>query len=170
LIAMDTVDQVQGVSLPALRHVHLIVQCRTYKPLVNAASAKSWITELAQLVGMKLLIQPQAVYSNTPGNRGLTAIAAISTSHKHCIFGMNLNPLSYSSTYTPAKSLKKISFSVTSRNALRRLRSNSKFLTETTTLPIGTPARHCNLRIQNPRLKRTAASAHKFNRLRWEFE
>lgn len=81
MIAMDTVDQVQGVSLPALRHVHLIVQCRTYKPLVNAASAKSWITELAQLVGMKLLIQPQAVYSNTPGNRGLTAIAAISTSH-----------------------------------------------------------------------------------------
>ena len=39
------------------------------------------MTNLVEKIGMKILMGPYAVYSDMPGNQGLTAVTIIETSH-----------------------------------------------------------------------------------------
>ncbi|MCI5046981.1 MAG: S-adenosylmethionine decarboxylase [Aquisalinus sp.] len=68
-------------SQVAIRHHHLIVQCRTKLPIMDTDEAVGWIKKLTKLLDMEILAGPHAVYSDIKGNRGLTASAIITTSH-----------------------------------------------------------------------------------------
>lgn len=63
-------------------HKHLIVRAEVNNPLMCAETvSKVWMPNLIEKIGMKTLMGPYAVYCNMPGNRGLTAVTIIETSH-----------------------------------------------------------------------------------------
>lgn len=65
-----------------LVHKHLIIRAEVKNPPVNPVYVKDkWLPWLVELIGMKILIGPHAVYHDVVGNRGLTAFAIIETSH-----------------------------------------------------------------------------------------
>lgn len=64
-----------------LEHKHLIVRAELLNPPKCAESIQEWIKVLVDTIGMKILMGPYAIYSNMVGNRGLTAITVIETSH-----------------------------------------------------------------------------------------
>jgi S-adenosylmethionine/arginine decarboxylase-like enzyme len=73
-------------------HHHLIVQAWVRRPLVEPAAGIRWITEVLDKLGMTLMLPPQAAYSESSGNRGLTVLAAITTSHISLHFWDELQP------------------------------------------------------------------------------
>lgn len=64
-----------------LEHKHLIVRAELNNPPYDAHEIKQWMRELVDLIGMNILMGPYAVYSDMPGNQGLTAVTIIETSH-----------------------------------------------------------------------------------------
>ena len=64
-----------------LEHKHLIINARVNKPLKNTVEAKKWFKRLIAKIDMEILMGPYASYSEQEGNRGLTAVAIITTSH-----------------------------------------------------------------------------------------
>lgn len=65
-----------------LEHKHFIVRAEVKNtPLLQDLSfIENWMSELIEEIGMVVLIEPQAVYCDKINNRGVTAIAALSTS------------------------------------------------------------------------------------------
>lgn len=64
-----------------LEHKHLIVRAELNNPPFHPEEIKQWMTNLVEKIGMKILMGPYAVYSDMPGNQGLTAVTIIETSH-----------------------------------------------------------------------------------------
>ena len=64
-----------------LDHKHLLLMGNIDTPPENEQVAEKWIKDLINILNMKALIEPKAVYCHTEGNRGLTCICAIETSH-----------------------------------------------------------------------------------------
>lgn len=64
-----------------LEHKHLIVRAELKNPPKCADSIQDWMKDLVNQIGMKILMGPYAVYSDMVGNRGLTAVTIIETSH-----------------------------------------------------------------------------------------
>ena len=64
-----------------LEHKHLIVRAELANPPQCASSIQEWMSKLVDKIGMKILMGPYAVYSDMVGNRGLTAVTIIETSH-----------------------------------------------------------------------------------------
>jgi len=66
-------------------HKHLIIRAETLHTPNNVVHAKQWLIQLVRKIDMKLLSvvlpNPNAGYCDVEGNRGLTAIALIETSH-----------------------------------------------------------------------------------------
>lgn len=63
-------------------HKHLIVRAEVNNPLMCAETvSKVWMPNLIEKIGMKTLMGPYAVYCDVAGNRGLTAVTIIETSH-----------------------------------------------------------------------------------------
>ncbi len=63
-------------------HKHLIIRAEVNKPLTCAETvSKEWMPKLIDRIGMKILMGPYATYCEMPGNRGLTAVTIIETSH-----------------------------------------------------------------------------------------
>jgi len=63
-------------------HKHLIVRAEVNNPLICAETvSKVWMPNLIEKIGMKTLMGPYAVYCDVVGNRGLTAVTIIETSH-----------------------------------------------------------------------------------------
>jgi S-adenosylmethionine/arginine decarboxylase-like enzyme len=62
-------------------HHHLIVQAWVRRSLTEPAEGIAWVTDLLRKLDMTLMLPPQAAYSDIPGNRGLTVVALITTSH-----------------------------------------------------------------------------------------
>ena len=63
-------------------HKHLIIRAEVNNPLMSAEKvSQEWMPALVDKIGMKILMGPYAVYSNVVGNRGLTAVTIIETSH-----------------------------------------------------------------------------------------
>ena len=52
-----------------------------HNPPIDEKTTEDWMLNLIHSLGMKPLINPKASYCNTLGNRGLTCISAIETSH-----------------------------------------------------------------------------------------
>lgn len=65
----------------AAEHKHLIIRAEVTAPPVDPIWATTWLTQLVQKIGMKILMGPYATYCNVPGNAGLTAAVIIETSH-----------------------------------------------------------------------------------------
>lgn len=64
-----------------LEHKHLIVRAELNNPPQCAETIQDWMKNLVDKIGMKILMGPYAVYSDMIGNRGLTAVTIIETSH-----------------------------------------------------------------------------------------
>jgi S-adenosylmethionine/arginine decarboxylase-like enzyme len=65
----------------AVFHKHLIVRAEIKNPPKAEATVKIWMGELIEKIGMKLMMGPYAKYLDVKGNRGLTCVAIIETSH-----------------------------------------------------------------------------------------
>ena len=63
-----------------LVHHELVVNARLLDPPKDPIYIEGWLRTLIEKIGMKILLGPYAVYSEMPGNRGLTVITAIETS------------------------------------------------------------------------------------------
>jgi S-adenosylmethionine/arginine decarboxylase-like enzyme len=64
-----------------LEHKHLIVRAELKNPPYSPHDIKQWMKTLVDKIDMKILMGPYAVYSDMPGNQGLTAVTIIETSH-----------------------------------------------------------------------------------------
>jgi S-adenosylmethionine/arginine decarboxylase-like enzyme len=66
-----------------LKHEHLIVTCRAEKLPGKNEEAKlaKWMTDLVKQIGMKKLLGPYVGYVDVEGNKGLTGVCIIETSH-----------------------------------------------------------------------------------------
>lgn len=64
-----------------LVHKHLIVRAELEDPPYNVVDTKRWIKNLIETINMNILMGPYAVYSDMPGNQGITCVAIIETSH-----------------------------------------------------------------------------------------
>jgi S-adenosylmethionine/arginine decarboxylase-like enzyme len=64
-----------------LFHKHLLVNAKVEKPISSEEEAISFLEKLVNRINMKIIKGPFASYVDKPGNRGLTAIVMIETSH-----------------------------------------------------------------------------------------
>lgn len=64
-----------------LEHKHLIVRAELKSPPKVTSDINLWMSQLVDTIGMKILMGPYSVYSDMVGNRGLTAVTIIETSH-----------------------------------------------------------------------------------------
>ena len=64
-----------------LKHKHLIVRAEVLRPPSDETLASEQVSNLIDLLGMKILLGPYAKYVHLEGNRGLTVATVIETSH-----------------------------------------------------------------------------------------
>ena len=66
-----------------LKHEHVIITCRAEKHFGKNDEMKlaGWLQELIKEIGMKLLSGPHIKHVDVPGNKGLTGVCIIETSH-----------------------------------------------------------------------------------------
>ena len=64
-----------------LEHKHLIIRAEITDPPYDAVDIKRWMKNLVKDIGMNVLMGPYAIYSDMEGNKGLTAVTIIETSH-----------------------------------------------------------------------------------------
>ena len=62
-------------------HKHLLINAKVNNPMKSEDEAIEFLTELVKAIDMKIIKGPFASYVNVEGNRGLTAIVMIETSH-----------------------------------------------------------------------------------------
>lgn len=65
----------------SLEHKQLIINADISIPPTDVKYIKTWVKKLIKDIDMEILMGPYAVYSDMPGNRGLTVSAIINTSH-----------------------------------------------------------------------------------------
>lgn len=70
----------------ALVHKHLIIRAEVDKAPHSEDWTINWLRVLVDKLGMKVCAGPIAKYVDVPGNKGLTAVVIIETSHIaiHC--------------------------------------------------------------------------------------
>jgi S-adenosylmethionine/arginine decarboxylase-like enzyme len=64
-----------------LEHKHIIIRATVNKPPKDVNLIKTWVRNLVEKLNMKPLGDTVAVYVDKEGNRGLTCLQAIDTSH-----------------------------------------------------------------------------------------
>jgi S-adenosylmethionine/arginine decarboxylase-like enzyme len=64
-----------------LEHKHLIVRAELNNPPNCTTAIEAWMKKLVKQIDMNILMGPYSVYSDMIGNRGLTAVTIIETSH-----------------------------------------------------------------------------------------
>ena len=64
-----------------LVHKHLLIRAEVLNPPTSTSWCNSWLTSLVSKIDMKILKGPIVGYSEVEGNRGLTGIVVIETSH-----------------------------------------------------------------------------------------
>lgn len=62
-------------------HKHLLIKATITNPFIKARDAKKFLVDLVNLVGMKPVTKPQAVYVADAGNEGFTGSINLATSH-----------------------------------------------------------------------------------------
>lgn len=62
-------------------HKHLIIRAEVNCPPTDPDSINQWMQELVQEIDMNILMGPYSTYCDVAGNRGLTAVTIIETSH-----------------------------------------------------------------------------------------
>ena len=66
---------------PVLIHKHLIIRAEANRVPTDEEQLSEWLKELTDSIGMKILMGPYVKYCTMEGNRGITGIAVIETSH-----------------------------------------------------------------------------------------
>ena len=66
---------------PVLIHKHLIIRAEANKVFTDEEQLTEWMKEFIYSIDMKILMGPYVKYCNMEGNRGITGIAVIETSH-----------------------------------------------------------------------------------------
>jgi S-adenosylmethionine/arginine decarboxylase-like enzyme len=64
-----------------LIHKHLIIRAEVKNPPKNEEQLTNWLKDFITFIDMKVLMGPYVKYCNTVGNRGITGVAVIETSH-----------------------------------------------------------------------------------------
>ena len=64
-----------------LEHKHIIIRAEVKEPPSDVVLTAQWFKDLVQAIDMKILMGPHVIYSDKEGNRGLTGICVIETSH-----------------------------------------------------------------------------------------
>jgi len=64
-----------------LYHKHLLINAKINKPFTDTKQGVDFLTELVNKIDMKMIREPFAAYIDKQGNKGLTAIVMIETSH-----------------------------------------------------------------------------------------
>jgi len=62
-------------------HKHLLVNAKIHNSVMSEAQGIAFLTKLVDKIDMKIIKGPFASYVNVEGNRGLTGIVMIETSH-----------------------------------------------------------------------------------------
>ena len=62
-------------------HNHLLLNGYTYSPPTSCEDTVAWMAEFVKKIGMKILQGPFASYVDVEGNKGLTCVVMIETSH-----------------------------------------------------------------------------------------
>lgn len=66
---------------PIQVHKHLIIRAEANKVPTDEEILINWLKEFIDFIGMKILMGPYVKYCTMEGNRGITGIAVIETSH-----------------------------------------------------------------------------------------
>ena len=64
-----------------LVHKHLIIRAEASRPPTDEEQLQHWMREFIESINMKVFMGPYVKYCNMAGNRGITAVAIIETSH-----------------------------------------------------------------------------------------
>jgi len=62
-------------------HKHLILRAEVNNPPKDVEKLTQWFKEFIESINMKIMMGPYVAYCDKPGNRGITAISVIETSH-----------------------------------------------------------------------------------------
>lgn len=62
-------------------HKHLLINAKVDKPMTSEDEAIDFLTNLVKSINMKIIKGPFSSYVHVEGNRGLTAMVMIETSH-----------------------------------------------------------------------------------------
>ena len=63
------------------QHKHLIIRAEVNRPLKGEKETKQWLRKLVKKIDMKIIKGPYASYVSKEGNRGITGVVMIETSH-----------------------------------------------------------------------------------------
>ena len=63
------------------KHKHLIIRAEVNRPLKGEKETKQWLRKLVKIIDMKIIKGPFAGYVTKEGNRGITGVVMIETSH-----------------------------------------------------------------------------------------
>ena len=63
------------------KHKHLLIRAEVIRPITSEKEIKKWLRNLVKKIDMKIIKGPYASYVSKEGNRGITAIVMIETSH-----------------------------------------------------------------------------------------
>ena len=64
-----------------LIHKHLIVRAEVNNPPKDVDQLTEWLKDFIASINMKVMLGPYVAYCNNEGNRGITGVAVIETSH-----------------------------------------------------------------------------------------
>lgn len=62
-------------------HKHIMIRAKVLNPPQDIKVVKNWLKNFVEDIDMKLLQGPYVSYVDVPGNKGLTAVVMIETSH-----------------------------------------------------------------------------------------
>ena len=62
-------------------HKHLIIRTEVTLPITSEKKLKQWLRKLVKKIDMKILKGPYVAYVSKEGNRGITGVVMIETSH-----------------------------------------------------------------------------------------
>jgi S-adenosylmethionine/arginine decarboxylase-like enzyme len=64
-----------------LIHKHLIIRAEVNNPPKDVDKLTEWLKDFIASINMKVMLGPYIAYCNNEGNRGITGVAVIETSH-----------------------------------------------------------------------------------------
>ena len=62
-------------------HKHLIIRAEVNNPITSEKELKRWLRKLVKKIDMKIIKGPYTAYVSKEGNRGITGVVMIETSH-----------------------------------------------------------------------------------------
>ena len=63
------------------KHKHLIIRAEVKHPITSEWELRKWLKNLVKIIDMKIVGGPYTAYVTKEGNRGITGVVMIETSH-----------------------------------------------------------------------------------------